>query len=157
MEQLISNPKLAEEREEKRQEILEERIKAVGDYIIETGASYRVAGTKFGISAPTVLSYCKKYKKMFPINAEKLECVISENKEKTVTDEIIKKRVLNNAKLVLEGNTIEEVANITKTDYWVVYRDLTVRLKQINEKLYINIEKVFYNRSINNLKNQAKK
>lgn len=135
---------------------LEKKIISVAEHIIETGDSYRKTAKKFGISAPTVLSYCKKYKKMYPIKANLLDEQINKNKEETIERDEVKQRVLENTKLLLNGKTIEEIAVQTNTDYWIVYRDLTVRLKMLDVDLFNQVAILLDNRRMENLKNYHK-
>lgn len=156
MDELISNPKLSEERFARDKEALEIRIKEVAEYIIKTGFSYRKVASKFGISVYTVSDYCKRYKKMYPEKSKVLDKIINKNKSKSVDNKDIRKRVLYHTRLILEGKTIEEVVEITKNDYWLIYRDLTKRLEKIDEKLFAEVKGIFTKRVISNLKNQSK-
>ena len=59
----IYNLKDSEKREYFLKDELDKKIILVAEHIIFTGDSYRKTAKKFNISAPTVLSYCRKYKK----------------------------------------------------------------------------------------------
>lgn len=53
------------------------------------------------------------------------------------SDKIVKERVINNAKIFLEGNlTVREVAKITRVSKSTVHDDLKVKLKKIDGLLY---------------------
>lgn len=118
------------------------RIQAVGDFILETGASTREAAkffseNFFSISNATVFDYLERYKRMFPNKREELLNITKNNKANSIDDEETTKRVLINAKLMLENNlTVETLAEATNTSYWTIYRDLVVRLPKIDEELY---------------------
>ena len=124
----------------------DERVQKVAEYVIQTGASYRQAAAYFTdnkifeISYVTVADYCRRYAKHYPQKREELQKVIASNTEKTLSDEEVRTRVLNNANLLLEGLTIEEIAASTATTYWTVYRDLTERLPQVYPELAIQVQ-----------------
>lgn len=62
--------------------------------------------------------------------------VISANSEKTINDKEVEMRVLRNARLIIGGKTIEEISIDTGVDYWIVYRDIKKRLKDVDLGLY---------------------
>lgn len=138
----ISNPKLSELRELERQNELEKKVNEVCEHIINTKDSYRKTGSLFHISVATVSDYCKRFAKLNPQRYQELKKVIDSNSEPTIKDENVKKRVLENARLVVEGNTIEEITSITGVDYWVVYRDIKNRLKNIDSELYEQVNSI---------------
>lgn len=116
----------------------ERRIKLVGDYVKDTEASVRQTALYFtenffSISIATVSDYLKRYEKQFP--EHEVSDIVKE-KRGDVSSKKLEQRVLLNAKLCLEGKTVEEIAALTETSYYKVYRDLTVRLKGLNTVLY---------------------
>lgn len=138
----ISNPKLSELRELERQNELEKKVNEVCEHIINTKDSYRKTGSLFHISVATVSDYCNRFAKLNPQRYQELKKVIDSNSEPTIKDENVKKRVLKNARLIVEGNTIEEITSITGVDYWVVYRDIKNRLKNIDSELYEQVNSI---------------
>lgn len=147
----ISNLKLNELRELERQDELESKIIEVCEYIINTKASYRMTAEKFGISSTTVSDYCHRFKKLKPVRYTELEKVILSNTRPTIKDNDVVKRVFKNAKLVLEGNTIDEIVSLTGVDYWVVYRDIKNRLKSIDVEMYEKVNQILRIHSKSNL------
>ena len=123
----------------------EERIIAVGEYIKETGASTREVAavfsrTCFKISNVTVSDYLHRYMKMKPGEVDALKDKIDSHIAKDVNDIEVQKRVLENTKLFLSGMTIQEIADNNGESFWTVYRDLTRRLKAIDEKTALEVK-----------------
>ena len=150
-------PKLSEVREARRQKELEERVISVCEYIIETESSFRKTAEKFNLTAPTINDYCKRFKDLSPLRYPELKKVIDKNTEPTIKDENVKKRVLENAKLIVSGKTIEEISADTGIDYWVVYRDIKNRLKNIDVELFEQVDSILKSRSKANLNRAGKK
>lgn len=150
-------PKLSEIREAGRQIQLEERVKEVCEHIIATKDSYRKTAKVFGISVATVSDYCDRFAKLEPQRYSELKKVVEANTEPTIKDENVKKRVLKNARLIVEGNTIEEIVISTGIDYWVVYRDIKNRLKNIDVELFEQVDSILKSRSKSNLNRGGKK
>lgn len=135
----------------------DERIKLIGDFALETHDSTReiaefFSKSFFKISHVTVHTYLKKYAEYYPEKKGEILEIISNNKPDTINDEKVKIRVLTNAKYLLEGYTVEEISNITKVNYWTVYRDLVVRLEKLDEKLYENIKEILEEHKRDNLR-----
>ncbi len=151
------NLKPNEIRELERQNELEERIIAVCEYIINNNSSYRKAGSEFGVSVATVSDYCQRFAKLKPQRYQELKKVIDKNTEPTIKDDNVKKRVLENAKLIVSGKTIEEISEETGIDYWVVYRDIKNRLKNVDSELYEEVSQVLQFRKNANLNRGGKK
>ena len=151
------NLKPNEIRELERQNELEERIIAVCEYIINNNSSYRKAGSEFGVSVATVSDYCQRFAKLKPQRYQELKKIIDKNTEPTIKDDNVKKRVLENAKLIVSGKTIEEISEETGIDYWVVYRDIKNRLKNVDLELYEEVSQVLQLRKNANLNRGGKK
>ena len=151
------NLKPNEIRELERQNELEERIIAVCEYIINNNSSYRKAGSEFGVSVATVSDYCQRFAKLKPQRYQELKKIIDKNTEPTIKDDNVKKRVLENAKLIVSGKTIEEISEETGIDYWVVYRDIKNRLKNVDAELYEEVSQVLQFRKNANLNRGGKK
>ena len=100
-----------------------------------SGMSYRQIAKEVGQSHVTVRTNI--IERLRKINLEKYYKVlekVEENKEKTVNDSEVRKRILTSYKLLTEENkTIIEIANILGTTEFTIYRDLTKRLKELNE------------------------
>ena len=138
------------------------RIKAVGDYRVMTGESTRniakyFSTTQFKISNVTVKDYLERYKKRYRRFAAIIDEQTKENTPETINDPNVVKRVLQFAKLIISGFTIEEISKKTNTEYWVVYRDLKKRLPLLDKNLSSKIDEILNNRSLENLEKNAKK
>ncbi len=140
-----------------------ERIKLVGEYYINTkDASVRSTVDHFksiniDISTATVSKYIELYKKLYPNKAKKVQEVIDSRTPKTVEDKEIRDRVLKEAKMVLKGFTIEQISELTDTEYWVVYRDLGQRLQKVDIELYALVCTIMNQNSLDNLYCNKKK
>ena len=66
----------------------------------------------------------------------------------------IKKRVLTTADIFLrDRSTVREVAKVVDCSKSTVHKDLTERLPEINENLYVEVKKLLeYNKSIRHLR-----
>jgi putative DeoR family transcriptional regulator (stage III sporulation protein D) len=66
----------------------------------------------------------------------------------------IKKRVLTTADIFLrDRSTVREVAKLVDCSKSTVHKDLTERLPEINQNLYIDVKKLLeYNKSIRHLR-----
>lgn len=134
----------------------EERINLIGEYFINNpGVSTRKIAEYFSknffkISNATVLDYINRYKKNNNLTDE-IDNKLNENKPKTINDADVKKRVLTCAKLYISGKTLEEISNITNTNYWIIYRDLMVRLEKIDKEMYDQVIILASTRSNENL------
>lgn len=134
-----------------------ERIKMVGEYYINTpNASVRSTSqyfkeNYFDISIATVSNYIEQYKKLYPNKAKKVQEVIDSRTPKTVDDKYIRDRVLKEARMVLQGFTIEQISEINEIEYWVVYRDLGERLRKVDIELYAAVCTILNQNSLDNL------
>lgn len=135
-----------------------ERIIMVAEYVMATGSSSRntadfFSKNYFNISNATVSEYCKEYEKLFPLRKDEIRSAIEKNKEKTIKDPEVLDRVLLNTNLVLEhGLSIAEISQTTGVNYWTVYKDLTERLKMVDESLYYQVRERFKENSLENIK-----
>ena len=138
------------------------RIKFVGEYYINTpNASVRTTSqyfkeNYFDISIATVSNYIELYKKLYPNKAKKVDEVIESRTPKTVEDKYIRDRVLKEAKMILQGFTIEQISELNDIEYWVVYRDLGERLKKVDIELYAAVCTIFNQNSLDNLNYRKK-
>lgn len=138
------------------------RIKMVGEYYINTpNASVRTTSqyfkeNYFDISIATVSNYIELYKKLYPNKAKQVDDVIESRTPKTVEDKYIRDRVLKEARMILEGFTIEQISELNDIEYWVVYRDLGERLKKVDIELYAAVCTIFNQNSLDNLNYRKK-
>ena len=136
----------------------EKRIELVGDYFYNQNTSVRKTTEFFNmnffpISTPTIYDYLNRYMKKYPQKKEVIEEKLKSNKAPSIENKDIRDRVINNARYLLLGYTIEEVSEYTKTSYWTVYRDLTERLPKIDPKLNEEVIELLNNRKMSNLRN----
>lgn len=134
--------------EEERDKLILE----IADYIIETVASTRKAAEKFGISNYSVSDYMNN--RLQRINFEKykqVKSVLDGNKPKTIADPNIRKRILEEAKLINSGMTAAEVAQYFGISVDVIHDDLTSRLPKIDEDLAHCVAERLKMNSMNNL------
>lgn len=136
----------------------EKRIELVGDYFYNQNTSVRKTTeffkmNFFPISIPTIYDYLNRYMKKYPQKKEVIEEKLKSNKATSIENKDIRDRVINNARYLLLGYTIEEVSEYTKTSYWTVYRDLTERLPKIDPKLNEEVIELLNNRKMSNLRN----
>ncbi len=123
-----------------------ERVLLVGELFKETGLSTRklanyITARYFSISNCTVSDYLKRYVKLRPEEVNNIKEKIEKNTDMSVNNEVIRKRVEDNSLLFEQGYTVEEIAKVTGTNYWTVYRDITSRIKKIDPNRYEEIIK----------------
>ena len=105
------------------------------------------------ISAPSVSSFIKVYKNNH--FSEEVDYTLKNNRG-DISNITLQKRVLENARLLLSGKTVKEIAEETGEDYYKVYRDLTIRLSKIDEKLAFEVNQKLNNNREENRKNARK-
>lgn len=88
------------------------------------------------ISSASVSNFIKTYQKIH-FN-DKVDYTLKDNRG-DVSNKDVEKRVLENAKSLLEGKTVKEISEETNQDYYKVYRDLTIRLPRVNKELSIQV------------------
>ena len=134
-----------------------ERIREVGDYYCNNDVSVRSTVEYFkskgyDISTATVSTYLKAYKRLFSVDEENVQKVIDSRKPVTYKDPFVKKRILEEVKLLRNGYTVQGIADFTGVDYWTVSRDLTTRLKKLDKELYEDVSIILNNNSLSNLR-----
>lgn len=137
----------------------EKRIVMIGEFFKETGLSTRqiadyFTANHFEISNKTVHQYINKYMELHPQDNKEINEKISNNTEKSIEDNKIKARIFRAAKLVLEGYTMKEIAELLDTTPKVIERDLDRRLKLMAEQDE-NINKIYQLVLINLKKHQV--
>lgn len=129
------------------------RIMIVYNYYIKTNLSTRklaeiISENEFKISNVTVNEYLKKAIELISESEKKeLQLALEERKNDTIDNPDVRERVLNAAKLYLDGAYIEDIAEVLNSTYFQIYRDLKCRLSKIDNDLY---KKVCKQASINN-------
>ena len=130
----------------------------VGDYFINEEnpsirkcINYLKENDNIILSIPTVKSYVHQFVKNNPDKGLEILKKIENNKPNTVDDEIVKKRVLQAAEMILKDNTIEIIATVLNSTIDTIYRDLTVRLKKIDIDLYDKVKNILKEHKISNL------
>ncbi len=100
-----------------------------------SGMSFRQISKEVGQSHVTVRdNITSKIKNIDPNKYDEVIKKIFDNSEKTIKDDEVRERILEAYKLLTEENmTVVEIANSLKTTEFTIYRDLTKRLKMLNE------------------------
>jgi len=135
----------------------EERINLVGEYYtMNPDASVRSTAKYFSnqgmfMSYVTVQDYIQRYKKRHPEKSDLVQQVIDSRKPLTVENQEIKDRIINEAKLVIEGYTIANISEVMSVDYWTVVRDLAKRLPLLDMELYEQVKTIMNQNSMDNL------
>lgn len=133
-------------------------ILEIADFIIDNNSSTRKAAENFGISNYSVSDYMNK--RLQQINFEKyklVKIVLDGNKPKTIADPSVRKRILEEAKLINSGMTATEVAQYFGISVDVIHDDLTTRLSKIDAELATTIAVILNANSLNNLENVGRK
>lgn len=119
-----------------------ELILSVAKYTVLTGFSTRKIASVFHVSNYTIhsiltnqlLRLCEETKKKEHIELYKeVQEILKSNKALSIEDNSIKTRVLEAAKLLIQGKKVSEIGQILNTSFYTVYRDLTVRLPKIKD------------------------
>ena len=140
-----------------------EFILTVAKYFVLTGKSTRQLAEVFKVSNFTIHSIltvqleklCEqdKNKEYDELYAAVKETLSSNKNNHSIEEPNIKKRILEAARLLISGKTVEQIAQDLNSSFYTIYRDLTVRLPKI-EDVDINIVEavkkvMFQNRSLN--------
>lgn len=135
-------------------------IEQVGLYYIKTKASYREIASIFGISLPTVKDYIERYKKMHSQYKEEIENSINSktSQNESINNPEVRERVIQVYMYVLNGYTIEEIADLTSEKVSTIYNDINIRLEQISPAYKDEVATILTARRNQNLvQNQRKK
>lgn len=147
----------------KNPEERERRIEEIGNFFKETGLPTRQIADYFSnnyypISHKTVYQYIRLYMEKHPEDSDIIEEKIFRNTEVPYNSEKAKKRILEEAKLVLEGKTFKEISSINGISHKVVYHDITERLKRLSledsefksiyEKVIIKVKENQFHREV---------
>ena len=116
-------------------------------------ARYLLEKENIKISAPSVSSFIKVYQNNH--FSEEVDYTLKNNRG-DISNITLQKRVLENARLLLSGKTVKKIAEETGEDYYKVYRDLTIRLSKIDEKLAFEVNQKLNNNREENRKNARK-
>lgn len=130
-----------------------ERVKQIGEYFSSTGKSTReisayFTANFFPISNKTVSKYIHLYKDLFG-NSEDIDKKIDINTSKSIEDPQTLERVLKVSRLVLQGNSINEIALDLNEKTNVIKGDIYTRLKMYSQNDEDMI--IYYNAVKNNL------
>ena len=137
------------------------RVLMVGEYFISVpGATTRSTAQHFSelgikMSNATVHNYLERYQEL-----KTNEPVVSRLKANkgSVDDENVRKRVLYFTTLYLDKQmNMDEIAETYKISFYVVYHDLTTKIKKINQDLAVKIEEEIKKRKMQNLTKGRKK
>lgn len=128
----------------------DKRVKIVGNMFLDSGYSTRrlskvISDDKeldFKISNATVSTYIQMYKEKYPDKAEQIDCLIEANKGSSIDNPIDVERVYNVYSLVLKDFSIESIAKILNSSYWVIYYDINIRLPKLDMSKYREVKAV---------------
>lgn len=132
----------------------------IASYIIDehqkgNKVSTRILAEKFDLSNYTISILMGSYlKKRFLQIYNIVHPILVGNIPKTIENLEVNLRVLTAAKLVLQGNTVEQIVNYFKDDgitINVINEDLQTRLPKLAPELYNQVLAVHSNNSLNNL------
>ena len=145
----------------KDEEEKDRRIIFVGEFAKETGYSTRklssiLSSSYFKISNATVSDYLHRYMNMKRTDADAIRKTIEENKDVGIENERVRQRVIKSCNLIMEGYKIEEISELLGESYWTIYRDITSRLKQLDEDKYIEVKEELSKRSMENIEQRHK-
>lgn len=135
-----------------------EKAKEIANYIISENklgrkVSTRILAKKFDISNYTVSILMGEYLyNNFPHLYIQVKPILVGNIPKTIHNTDVQIRVLEAAKMVLQGKTVDEIADEFNITVNVIYEDLQTRLKKIDPDLYDKICLIHGNNSLDNLK-----
>ena len=128
----------------KKQLEIERRVELTGKFFIESECSFREIAEIFSsdpnkyfdASHVTIRDYINKYKSKYPELKDKIDYIININKGSTIKDDLVLNRIKNVYNLLTEGKNFEQISKILSESYWVVYYDIHLRLRKIDEDLY---------------------
>lgn len=136
-----------------KKEDREKLIEKVGEYFVNTKASYREISKEFGISLPTVKDYIYRYKSMHPSVSAKMEDIIGQRKtdNQSINNANTLSRIMQVYEYILEGKTIKDIAAILNESEQTIYNDINLRLRSLDEERFLEVKKIFEQRRLNNL------
>ena len=102
------------------------------------------------LSIPTVKNYLFLFQKNYPQHADKILKIINDNKVKSYHDENIRKRIIKEGMLYVDGISVKEISETVKISEDTVYKDLK-RLENIDYKLYEKVKLLLIKNSLLNL------
>ena len=107
--------------------------KTIADLRKEKGLTQNALADLLGISNKTVSKYIHTYMQDSLGKTKQLEEKVENNREKSIKDEAIQKKILIELGLLFQGYKTEEIAKILEKSPSSVKRDLTTRLKRLCE------------------------
>ena len=121
-------------------------IEKIADFVIKTESSTRKTAEYFTENG-------------IKISNATISTLLQKRNAKNVNqDSDVILRMQKAAELLLQGNTIPEIANILETTENIIYNDLTTRIKRLNnEELTYLVANELEKHRMQNLKNVSKK
>ncbi len=146
---------------EKRRQEINRRVDLTGDFLIKTHLSTREIAEHFSdnsdiyfkASHVSISDYVKKYMMKYPEKENLIKDILDENKGSSLNQERILKRINDAYAFLEQGLNFEEIAYKLNESYWVIYYDIHLRLRKLDNHRY-NLAKEFIK---NNQKNKNKK
>lgn len=114
--------------------------------------STRSLAQKFNLSNYTISTLMGTFlEKNFPGLYVDVHRILQGNIPKTIEQIDVKRRVLEAAKLSLQGMTVEQISEILGESINVIYEDLQTRLKSVDEEAYKQVLLLHNQHSAKNL------
>ena len=122
-------------------------IEFVGKTFLDTGVSARELeqlmrdSKQFAVvpSHVTISQYIKEYKLLHPESAPIIDSILDDIKGSMLDNPSIVDRVNDVAEQIMNGKTMQEIALDYRVSYWVIYRDIHLRLKEMNPMYYYSV------------------
>lgn len=125
---------------------------ATADYIIKHKCTTRDAAKAMKVSNYTISDWMRRRLIILdPVKYRRVQKIFLANTPKTVTDNGVKKRVLQAAKCVLNGMTVQQIHEETGISIHVIYEDLQTRLRRLDEGLWKTVNSKLKENSLTNL------
>lgn len=133
-----------------------ELVKTIADYIISTGCSVRATAIVFKLSKTTVSKYMQEIETVDPIRFKKVRAIVNSNNDNIIHESDII-RINKVTTLYLKGHTFEQIAEITGYSYSQIQRDISSRLRLLDEKEYEKTQEIKGKNIRNNSSFESKK
>lgn len=147
-----------------KDEVLKRKVIEVADYVISTKASTRATANyftscRFPISNVTVHTYLnKRLKEIDFVRYQQVREILEGNSPESILDAEVRKRIYQAVALLLQGDTISQIAIKLNSTFDIIYDDITSRFFKLEKdmELLSRVRIILKEHSRNNLNNQGK-
>lgn len=147
-----------------KDEVLKRKVIEVADYVISTKASTRATANyftscRFPISNATVHTYLnKRLKEIDFVRYQQVREILEGNSPESILDAEVRKRIYQAVALLLQGDTISQIAIKLNSTFDIIYDDITSRFFKLEKdtELLSRVRIILKEHSRNNLNNQGK-